>query len=160
VALLSSNWLFGRFVQQAQKVGAFREARELARKLGKPVLNAGSGSIPPYGDINVDISRFRHVPNFVRADIHHLPFRDKAFSTCVVSHVLEHVRSPEQAIAECKRVADRVIIIDPPIWDVGTWLTPTHRWLVVASSRRVFVPYNPAGGWSLLLFTLLILWGK
>jgi len=150
-----TNWLLGRAVQTGKKRKAFREAYEYARKVNKRVLNAGCGSMPPFGDVNLDITP-RSVPNFVLGNIDDMPFEDKEFGACVVSHVLEHVDNPQKALEECHRVADRVWVIEPPLWDVGTWLTPTHKWLVVKRSPMRFVKYNPLSAWYFLFIVMLL----
>jgi len=150
-----ANWVFGRIVQASEKERAFKEAYEYARSVNKRVLNAGCGSMPPFGDVNLDIVP-RSVPNFVLGNIEDMPFEDKEFGACVASHVLEHVGNPEKALKECHRVADRVWIIEPPLWDVGTWLTPTHKWLIVRSSPIRFVRYNPASAWTVFIMAILL----
>ena len=97
-------------------------------------LDIGCGALPK-GDVNVDlyVGRTPHseekwtiepqtIPNFVRCDANYLPFRDKAFSECVISHVLEHdgVR-PIKVIKETLRVTKGDIEIRVPhrIWDRG-----------------------------------------
>jgi len=87
-----------------------------------------------------------------------MPFKDKEFGACVASHVLEHVDDPERALEECHRVADRVWIITPPWWDVGTWLTPTHRWTIVKSGSPEYRRYNPLWSWLLLGLGLVAAW--
>jgi len=156
VGAIGASWLFGRLVQRGEKERAFREAYEYARSVKKPVLNAGCGVLPPFGDVNLDVVP-RHVPNFVLGNIEDMPFGDKEFGACVASHVLEHTDDPERALRECHRVADRVWVVAPPLWDVGTWLTPTHKWLVVGGSLR-FVRYNPAGAWALLGLACILGW--
>jgi len=154
VGVTVSSWLIGRVYQQVEKQKAFNEAYAYAEQVKKPVLNAGCGSLPPYGDVNLDVVP-KSVPNFVLGDIEDMPFEDKEFASCVASHVLEHTNDPEKALRECERVADRVWIIEPPLWDSGTWLTPTHKWLVIKGRSTKFVRYNPAGGWALALLKLI-----
>lgn len=48
--------------------------------------------------------RYRHVPNFVRADLTRLPFADGQFDIVVCSHVLEHVPDDAKAMSEIHRV--------------------------------------------------------
>jgi len=155
---LIANWLLGRAVQQSEKERVFKEARDYANSVGKRVLNAGCGSLPPYGDVNLDIER-RSVPNFVQGNIEHMPFSDKEFGACVVSHVLEHTDDPRKALSECRRVADRVWVINPPLWDVGTWLTPTHKWLVSSGSEYKLVRYDPRSAWIALACGILMAYG-
>ena len=48
--------------------------------------------------------RYRHVPNFVQADLTNLPFQDCFFDIVICSHVLEHVPDDTAAMAELHRV--------------------------------------------------------
>jgi len=152
-----ANLLFGRVVQASERSRALREAYSYARRVKKRVLNAGCGSLPPYGDVNLDITPLP-VPNFVLGNIEDMPFEDKEFGACVASHVLEHVDDPKRALEECHRVADRVWIIAPPWWDAGTWLTPTHRWIIVKSSPLKYRPYTPLPAWFITALALWAAW--
>lgn len=42
-----------------------------------------------------------------------LPFRDSAFDVAILSHVIEHLREPAQAVAEASRIA-RYIVVEVP----------------------------------------------
>lgn len=64
--------------------------------------------------------RYRHVPNFVAADLTALPFEDASFDIVICSHVLEHVPDDAQAMAELYRVAcpgGRVLALVPMATD-------------------------------------------
>jgi len=148
----------GRVHKEAEKIRVFNEARAYAKKVNKPVLNAGCGSYPPYGDVNLNHIP-RSVPNFVLGNIENMPFEDKEFGACVASHVLEHVDNPEKAYQECCRVAERVYVINPPLWAPQSWLEPTHKWLVLSGGEPKFIQYNPVGGWALLLSKVVMAWG-
>jgi SAM-dependent methyltransferase len=50
----------------------------------------------------------------VVADVHALPFRDRAFDVTVCSEVLEHVVDPSRALAELLRVTHRALVITTP----------------------------------------------
>jgi ubiquinone/menaquinone biosynthesis C-methylase UbiE len=77
------------------------------------ILDVGCGS-KPKGDVNVDLLVEndewkrkvdpKRIPNFIKADAHHLPFKDKAFKTTIMNHTLEHLRDPILAISEIARV--------------------------------------------------------
>ncbi len=41
-----------------------------------------------------------------------LPFADKSFDTVLLLTVLHHIPEPEKVLKECKRVADKIIIIE------------------------------------------------
>lgn len=64
--------------------------------------------------IVVDIDDYSDkVKNFVRADAHKLPFKNKQFDTAVLAEILEHVDNPIQVLKEAKRVANKIIITVP-----------------------------------------------
>lgn len=72
------------------------------------------------GGINADIVK-RDVRNFVLVkDIYNLPFRNKQFRNVVCSHTLEHVDSPDKFFRELRRISKKVVILVPPVWDLGS----------------------------------------
>lgn len=62
--------------------------------------------VPGLDYLGTDLSprRYRHVPNFMPADLMALPFDDGAFDVVICSHVLEHVPDDATAMAELFRV--------------------------------------------------------
>lgn len=75
------------------------------------ILNVGSGEDPAgFGDraVHLDIDVWKH-DYFVRADGHHLPFKDQAFDTVILGDILEHATEPLQMLRETKRVGKRVL---------------------------------------------------
>jgi SAM-dependent methyltransferase len=121
------KWICAAF---GYKRPILQEAKEVADRSGKPLLNAGCGSsYTELSDVNLDIDRKR-VPNFVLGDIQNLwMFGNKQFGAAYVSHVIEHVDEPEAALQELSRVAEEVFIITPlPIWP-SAWLDPDHKWI-------------------------------
>ncbi|MFH2074044.1 MAG: methyltransferase domain-containing protein [Pseudomonadota bacterium] len=119
-------------------------ARELARQLGKPLLNVGAGTrtsslrcalLGPttWGDVNLDVAAVgtRPGPGSVSAgDIMAIPYPDRHFGVAIASHVLEHLERPDLAMNELHRVADYVIVILPRWWAFHTWAHPGHRWFI------------------------------
>ncbi len=67
---------------------------------------------------------------YVKADIHALPFEDKAFDFVFCSHVLEHVADPEAACREIMRVGKRGYIETPRKWMEFFAGHPSHQWLI------------------------------
>lgn len=51
---------------------------------------------------------------FTSCSIYKLPFKDNEFDTVLCNEVLEHLESPEKALAELKRVARNRIILSVP----------------------------------------------
>ena len=58
--------------------------------------------------MDVDYETQTGIPSLLnlRADLHHLPFRNKSFAEAKCSHVLEHVLDPRRALSEIRRVAE------------------------------------------------------
>ena len=87
------------------------------------ILDVGCGS-KPKGDVNVDLliedDEWKHkvdprrIPNFIKADAHYLPFKDKAFKTTIMNHTLEHLRNPVLVISEIVRITREEIKIAVP----------------------------------------------
>lgn len=110
-------------------------------------LDIGSGNVPRHGENFVYADRFIEksyhrgytevvIPeghDFVKCDIHFLPFKDKVFNTVVCSHVLEHINNPEQGKKEINRVGDGYEIVLPhPVWEYMFALfnaETAHKWI-------------------------------
>ena len=102
-----------------------RKAQKLAKKLGKPLLNVGSGTDSSSatgaklrGDINCDIAAPKNSecgPSTVcYCNVEDLQseFADKQFSVALAINILPYVPNREKAVEELHRVADHVIISD------------------------------------------------
>jgi len=100
-------------------------------------LDVGCGA-NPQGDVNVDLypinspdhCKVKYVgsdhPNFVRADAHHLPFRNDLFDEVLLDNILEHCLRPFDTLVEACRVATNVINIFVPATEYSDELTPGH----------------------------------
>ena len=60
----------------------------------------------------------------VLGDALHMPFKDKAFDFVVASHILEHMKNPEQFLSELSRVAKAGYIETPN--SIGEELVPMN----------------------------------
>jgi len=87
-----------------------------------------------FGDkaINVDFKFYGvRVPNFVLADAHSLPFKNRVFNCCVMSELLEHIDDPINVIEEAQRIATTVIITVPNEYewkpDLNPFTNPGHK---------------------------------
>ena len=77
-------------------------------------MDVGCGSYPQ-GDINVDLEkRIEVIPNFVKADGQHLPFRDNVFSLVHSQHTIEHAPDPFLFLKELFRVSKNQVILRCP----------------------------------------------
>jgi len=91
------------------------------------VLDVGSGTPSKFhhsleGDniIHVDIDKSAfHVE--VVSDIHNLSFKDDSFDVVHVSHILEHIYAPLQALKELKRISKRIVIVKVPNASFYKW---------------------------------------
>jgi len=82
----------------------------MGRKLGR--LDVGCGG-KPTGDVNIDL-HIQKVSNFIAADAHYLPFRDRVFRLIYCHYVLEHCLYPLKVLEEFKRVSYSHVIIHVP----------------------------------------------
>jgi ubiquinone/menaquinone biosynthesis C-methylase UbiE len=65
-------------------------------------------------DVDLDV---KHIPNFVVADCHHLPFRDHIFDNVIARHLMEHLPNPLSLLVEMRRVSKHhITIITPTKW--------------------------------------------
>jgi len=92
-------------------------------------LDVGAGHLPR-GTVNLDlypeqslhrqwgktkIPMQKHsIPNFIRADAQHLPFKNSSFTEVYSSNTLEHVSDPWLMIREMIRVAKREVTLIIP----------------------------------------------
>ncbi len=79
------------------------------------LLDVGWGTVPR-GDVNVDIVMRHNVTNFIKADAQKLPFIDRAFTESLSNHAIEHLADPENMVSELKRVTQKKIMINTPLF--------------------------------------------
>lgn len=110
----------------------------------KRVLDIGAGA-DPFPHATMLLERFlgstahrketvkKDSRPFVVGDIHHLPFRSKAFDFVYCSHVLEHVDDPLAASLEIMRIGERGYIETPTLGKdvLFGWASGMHKWHVV-----------------------------
>lgn len=119
----------------------FRQAKQAARRSGKPLLNAGcKRRYTHLSDVNLDIAP-RNVPHFVRGDVQSMTmFADKQFGAAYAAHLLEHVGDPDAALRELHRVAENVFIITPLLIYPWSWLHREHKWVLWGSKKVCRIP--------------------
>lgn len=94
---------FIHLIVGASRVGLSPKAAIADLGQDKVVLNLGSGTKIIRKDvINVDFYPFRNVN--VVADVAELPFKDNSVDVVICESLLEHLREPERALSEMKRV--------------------------------------------------------
>ena len=130
------------------------------------ILDVGCGDAPR-GDVNVDlfINQTPHIwrphvidakkiPNFMRADAEHLPFRDGMFETVYCCDLIEHFVNPTKCFLELWRVSKRTVLIWVPcnIWSVffdfvfrgrAGWVRKYHKRQFTTKSLLKIIPFNP-----------------
>lgn len=135
--------------------------KKVIRPIFKPTkLDVGCGNNPA-GDVNCDlfIGKTPHIedrdniidpktiPNFIRCDAHHLPFKDSCFEEVFSSHILEHVDDATKVMLEMVRVTNNKILFKIPhrfarrpwyklIFKMGRW--PVTRHHQSSSHKRFF----------------------
>ncbi len=96
-------------------------------------LNICSGKTDG-GGVNADVVHFIDVPNFkLVSDIYKLPFENNQFDNILCSHTMEHVDDPDLFMKELRRVGRRVVVLTPPLWDVGAVMNIfEHKWIFLS----------------------------
>jgi len=105
-------------------------------------LDVGCGN-RKLGDINVDIDK--HVKPDIVCDIHHLPFKDKIFSTVFNYHTLEHKGvKPVKAIKELLRVSKGTVEIQVPHWLSPNAKKDKNHVNFQIMRRKFWLPFKPS----------------
>jgi glycosyltransferase involved in cell wall biosynthesis len=112
-----------------RNVDTLKRALKLEEEL---TLDVGCG-YKARGDVNIDlypasmptqrINKWKLDPkkikNFIRADAHYLPLKEKAFKTVYAEHLLEHCKHPFKVIQEFERVSKGKVIIKVPRFETA-----------------------------------------
>jgi SAM-dependent methyltransferase len=75
--------------------------------------------------------------DFVRADIHFLPFKDEAFSKILCFDVIEHLRFPDRAVKEISRIVKT---------DGEGYIRLPNKWTVHEGLLRILALSKPSKG--------------
>lgn len=130
-------------------------ARDYCDTAGKPLLVVGAGTpgsslraqiLGPQrsGEVNLDLAASAPCAGVdelawvtaggppCHGDAHDLSrWPDRTFGAVLATHVLEHLADPDRALAEWRRVADRVYVVVPQPWWIHAWAHPGHRQVFV-----------------------------
>jgi len=84
---------------------------------------------------------------FVRCDVENLPFKDNEFDFVIASHILEHVKEPENFCRELSRIGKRGYIEVPtPLWDNlidgAKFIEYGHKWWITFDDVDNFIVIN------------------
>lgn len=139
VAYLGAMGLWETLDREAR----FHRAEATAASAGKPLLLIGG----PYGTagwrkvfnirahgcgdycLDLDARACGACPT-VQADVRSIPFPDGYFGAAIASHVLEHLDSPDDAVAalnEMERVAGTVFVAGPSRLNPVAWAMRGHH---------------------------------
>jgi ubiquinone/menaquinone biosynthesis C-methylase UbiE len=81
-------------------------------------LDVGSGHASYHnhrGLVNIDIRKpIKKYSNFIQADAHHLPFKDKVFEKSFLRELLYYLHDPSQALKELARVTTKELELSYP----------------------------------------------
>ena len=130
---------------------AYSDARQAADAVDRPLLNVGCPRLYllkyTCGDLCLDIDPGRlnlcQSAQPVLADVRAIPFPDSYFGAVLCTHVLEHLRSvqdAQRAFSEMMRVSDgRVFIAYPSKASLLAWLHPEHRlWIEKGPAGQLY----------------------
>jgi membrane protein DedA with SNARE-associated domain len=154
VVILLALWQLIVWILETQdKNRKYKAAEASAKKSGKPLLVIGGPwgvqparrllNMPAHGegDVCLDIDR-RALEGHrcpVVASVTDIPFADKAFGAVFLSHVLEHLPTPDdarRALQEMQRVAEVVYIVYPSRQSIAAWVIKEHRlWVWQAGTK-------------------------
>ncbi|MCS7079868.1 MAG: class I SAM-dependent methyltransferase [Chloracidobacterium sp.] len=117
------------------------------------VLDVGCGQRKQPGAVGLDRIPLPGVDVVHDLDARPYPFPDNTFDEIYARHVIEHVASVPEFLAELHRIAApgaRLYIATPHYSSLGSWNDPTHRWHFSAYSFDYFAAGHPgayyAGG--------------
>ena len=124
-------------------------------KKGDLVLDVGSGHNPhPKASILTDLYMSDNTERngsrlvidkrpFVRADICHLPFKDKSIDYVFTRQIITHIDDVEKALAELQRVGKRGLIDSPGILgQLMSHFSFYSWWIDKQNGKLVFMPFK------------------
>lgn len=140
----TNNWLYRKHIEEFQEC----LFELLARSEPSSVLDAGCGEgfvveylkrrDPSLEVTGVDkdhkaVTYAREVMSVEAAfrtdDLYDLSFSDASFDTVICSEVLEHLKRPERAVEELKRVARSHVLITVPREPIFQWVNNLGQWM-------------------------------
>lgn len=137
-------------LQQRRKI--FKQAREYADYIGKPLLVVGAPKFEfnhPCGDVTIDSSSpMAKFCNAKISDVRYIPYPNRYFGAVFCSHVLEHLSTIEEAIQaldEMERVAEKVFTVSPSKASLLAWLNPNHHLWVTPSGDGYIIEQRGKG---------------
>lgn len=138
-------------VELTERHQIFKQARDYADSLGKPLLVIGTPKWKfshPYGDVTIDINPRMGDGKIEVADVRDIPYSNRYFGAAFCSHVLEHLATIEdasQALNEMERVADRVFVVSPHKTSIFAHIHPNHHLWVTPSGDGYIIEQRGNG---------------
>jgi len=158
IGILFIWWRIGTTFKDKENKRELKKLQKYAKKTGKPLLNVGCGGVDA-GGVNIDIVKY-DIPNFKIVDVNReLPFKNKEFSAVFASNIIGHLSSPDFSLKEFKRVSYKQYIGYPRWWQLGTWLTPDHKWLVFKRKGEDYKFYRYSPIWAYIAVGFFVLLG-
>lgn len=103
----------------------------------------------PIPRASVCVDRYRPIEklkvDFIQADAHQLPFRDKTFDIAFAYNVLEHILDPHKGISEIIRVSNFARFRQDHLLHFGNYLEDSHLWLTLPGLRFIKYPRTKIG---------------
>lgn len=105
---------------------------EIGCNTGQMTMRLAENCYVVSGDVNARLARgikrktvlLKISANIMLFDAHNLPFRNGSFDTVLMIDVLEHLKNPNKALKEAKRVGRKKILVNIPNYDFATGLYP------------------------------------
>lgn len=145
IAVYSIGQLCASVLERIERNIIYNQALVYSISVGKPlVVVGGTKGEHGSGDLCIDINpkSCQGASAFLWADIRAIPLPDKIGGAVFASHVLEHlptVQDAQIALAELRRIADRVYIVYPHKWNPMAWLYPGHHiWVSINGNYVLF----------------------
>jgi len=89
--------------------------------------------------VTMDAPTFKVKEHVVKADVLHLPFKDKQFDVVFAYNLLEHVSKPYDSLREMRRVGFTVKLRQDTMFNFANYATPEHLWFQLPGLK--FLPY-------------------
>lgn len=108
-------------------------------------------------DLSLAMMHLAHrkgLANLVRADVLHLPLRDRSVDATFMAHVLQFIPEPRQALGELGRVARRRVVLQLPEWferpPSPAWRERRARYREIAAELGYVLPERGKRYWHSL----------
>lgn len=147
---IGGNILAQTIVELRERKELYQMARYAADLRKKPLLVVGSPrarghpfALYPHGDVTIDLDPQDDQTQKVDVMEASKVFSQGQFGASFISHVLEHVTDPCQAITELYKVSDEVFVARPRPWGIIAYAHPEHRWIIHQAPPYGILTFSP-----------------